>query len=335
MKTAAGSGKFAALVSLLLTLALFAGAGWVLLNRQFVLDQLTVWQYEPSSEVAALADSAHMNSTGRFYFYASTPQLDGTSKFNDSCKRQEENSAILGCYTNSKIFVYDIKDQRLNGVREVTAAHEMLHAVYARLPAGEKNKVNGLLDAEYRKLLTSKDSSLKERMEYYARTEPGERNNELHSIIGTEVSNISHDLETYYEQYFNDRQAIVRLHDSYSSKFDELQDTSAALKAQLEALSSEINTMTSSYNSDIEALNGDIEAFNEQASAGTFRTQAAFQAARASLVSRADGLKSRRGSIDAKISEYEAKRQQYNNTVDESNSLTRSLDSSLAPAPSL
>lgn len=335
MKAASGSSKFAALVSLFLTLALFVGAGWVLLNRQYVLDQLTVWRYTPTSEVSALASSAQMNDTGKFYFYASTPRLDGTSKFNDSCKRQEQGSAILGCYVNGQIFIYNIKDTRLQGVREVTAAHEMLHAAYLRLSTAEKKRIDSLLDAEYQKLLQSSDSGLKERMEYYARTEPGERNNELHSIIGTEVASVSGDLETYYRNYFTDRQAVVKLHDSYNSKFDELQNTSMSLKSQLEQLSSDINTMTSTYNNDIQKLNADIETFNERANNGTFRTQADFQAARSALEARVDTLKTTRGTIDTKISDYETKRQAYNATVDESNSLTRSLDSSLAPAPSI
>lgn len=335
MKTSGGSGKAAAIISTLITLALFIGAGWVLLNRQYVLDQLTVWQYQPSAEVASLADSSQMSSAGKFYFYASTPQLDGTSKFNESCKRQEQNSAILGCYVNSRIYVYNIKDARLAGVREVTAAHEMLHAVYMRLSSSEKSRVDSLLEAEYQNLLSSSDDGLKERMEYYARTEPGERNNELHSIIATEVANVSGELEEYYAKYFSNRRAVVALHDSYSSKFDELQNASASLKAQLEQLSSDINAMTSSYNDAIAALNNDIEAFNERASGGAFRTQSEFQAARANLVARVDDLKSTRSNIDTKINDYEAKRQQYNSTVDESNSLTRSLDSSLAPAPSI
>lgn len=335
MSMASGNSRIAALLSLGFTLLLFVGAGWVLLNRQFVVDQLTVWQYKPTGEVAALAQSAQMNSTGVFYFYASTPQLDGTTKFNDLCTRQEKNSAILGCYANGRIFVYDIKDARLNGVREVTAAHEMLHAAYSRLSNSKKAQVDALLDAEYQTLLQSHDAGLKERMEYYARTEPGERNNELHSIIGTEVKDISGELENYYRGYFTDRHAVVRLHDSYSSKFDELQYTSTSLKTQLEQLSTDITTMTNNYNDAIQILNRDIETFNERAGSGAFRTQADFQAARAVLVTRVDTLKTTRSTIDTKVSEYETKRKQYNSTVDESNSLTRSLDSSLAPAPSI
>lgn len=172
-------------------------------------------------------------------------------------------------------------------------------------------------------------------MQYYARTEPGERDNELHSIIGTEVQNISEELEAYYARYFSDRQVVIGLHDSYDSRFAELREDSEALKLELEKLSTQIKSMSDQYNSDISAVNNDIELFNSRADSGGFSGQGAFQAARADLVARIDLLKQTRGEIDAKITEYETKRQAYNATVDESNSLTRSLDSSLSPAPSI
>lgn len=192
-----------------------------------------------------------------------------------------------------------------------------------------------MIDAEYQKLLRSEDAELKERMEYYARTEPGERDNELHSIIGTEVNTVSNELEEYYSKYFVDRQAIVALHDSYSSKFDELEQSSTTLKSQLEQLSSEINSMTNQYNTEIAMLNDDIESFNSSAQNGGFSSQSSFQAARAALESRVGALTQTRSTIDTKVADYETKRQAYNQTVDESNSLSRSLDSSLAPAPSI
>ena len=37
-------------------------------------------------------------------------------------------TAVLGCYANREISIFNVTDQRLDGIREVTAAHEMLHA---------------------------------------------------------------------------------------------------------------------------------------------------------------------------------------------------------------
>ena len=331
-----GSNTLWGVLSVLLTVALFAAGAWVLLHRQYVVDQLTVWQYEPTADIVSLADNSGMAEDGRFYFFASTPKLIANQKtYNSSCPRQEEGSAILGCYVSGKIYVYDVPDERLAGVPPVTAAHEMLHAVYERMSEGERKTVNDLLEAEYQKLLGAEDAKFRERMEYYARTEPGARDNELHSIIGTEIDNISSELEAHYAQYFDNRDKVVTLHDSYNNQFVALEQDSTSLRSQLERLSEEINTMTNQYNADIEALNADIETFNSQAASGAFSTEGSFNAARANLVTQIDTLEQTRQDIDARHVEYEQKRVAYNKTVDESNSLSRSLDSTLAPAPSI
>lgn len=334
MKTSRGS--IAAIASLAVTMLIFAAAAWVMLNRQLVADQLIVWRYTPPQNIVALADSAHMSETGRFYFYVSDPQLEGTSKFNEACQRKEEHSAILGCYRGGKIFIYDIQDKRLDGVEEVTAAHEMLHAAYERLSSTEKTRINALLEQEYAKLMRGGgDTALQERMQYYERTEPGERDNELHSILATEVDAVSSELEEYYVRYFEDRKAVVKFHGSYNDRFTELRSSSAQLKTQLDALADEIDVLTGQYNDAIRLLNNDIARFNTRAEQGNFANETEFQAARSALVARVDAEAQARASIDAKVKDYESKRQAYNATVDESNSLSRSLDSSLAPAPSI
>lgn len=336
MSTSRGNSTVSTIASVVVAVALFCAGMWVFLNRQFVVDQLTVWQYEPSAEVMQLADDSGMAEDGRFYFYASTPKLMANQdEYNTACPRQEESSAILGCYTSGKIYIYDVPDERLEGVPPVTAAHEMLHAAYERMNGDEKNRINALLKVEYQKILQSEDAKFRERMEYYARTEPNDRDNELHSIIGTEVADVEGELEKHYAQYFEDRSTVVKLHASYSGQFAALEEHSSSLRVQLERLSEEITSMTNQYNADIESLNADIESFNAQAESGVFTSQSAFSAARNGLVSRVDALEQTRASIDAKHAEYEEKRLSYNETVDESNSLSRSLDSTLAPAPSI
>lgn len=334
MKTS--RGNVAAVATLVLTGLMLTAAIWLFFNQRYAADSITVWQFRPTPAIAQLADASGMSDKGRFLFYASTPQLEGSAQFNNSCQRKEERSAILGCYRSGKIYVYDIQDERLRGVEEVTAAHEMLHAAYERLSADERTQVNQLLEKSYQELMRSGDASLQERMQYYARTEPGERDNELHSILATEVASLEPKLETYYERYFSDRAEVVRLHGLYSDKFEELNTNSQQLKAQLDTLADEIDRLTNGYNDAIRALNNDIARFNARASEpGAFATEAAFQAARSGLVARVDNEARVRADIDAKVADYDTKRQAYNATVDESNSLTRSLDSTLAPAPSL
>lgn len=316
-----------------LAVIFFLVAGWLWFNQQLVLDQIAVWQYKPAAEVVALADRGNMSDRGRFLFYASQPVIDGTQKFNQECDRKEEGVAILGCYVANKIFIYDIKDSRLNGIREVTAAHEMLHAAYQRLDDAQRKKVNQLLEAEHAKLLGNE--RFKERMAFYARTEPGERNNELHSVIGTEVSNISPELEAHYKAYFVDRSKIVTLHDSYQSLFTKIEAQAKQIYAELTELGKKIEVKSSDYNKAVSSLNDDIQDFNERARNNRFSSQAQFANERAALSGRVDGILAMRDQINKDIARYEKLRKQYNDTASESKHLNDSLDSSLAPAPSI
>lgn len=316
----------------LISICLIAGSIWIVLNRQLLLDQVIVWQYQPTEEIEQLAADAKMTDHGRFLFYAAEPRLDGTQAFNEVCKRQEEKSAILGCYASGRIFVYDVPDPRLDGVKEVTAAHEMLHVAYERLSSSERNTIATELEKVYQSV---KDQKLQERMEYYARTEPGQQANELHAILATEYDSLTPVLEEHYSRYFTDRQALVALHDQYSGKFTELADTTSDLQVQLESLSTEIASQSSLYGKSIEELNVRIGQFNSRASAGDFADRGQFETERNSLVKEADRLTQQRASINAKVEEYERLRVQYNSLVDESNSMQQALDSSLAPAPSV
>jgi len=321
------------LVSVAATVVCVVVAGLLLLNRQYVIDQLAVWQYQPSDDVVQLADRSGMNRTGKFYFYASQPAVENAQDFNKNCARQETSTAILGCYNGRNIFIYNVTDARIDGIREVTAAHEMLHATYDRLSADEKQKVDALLEAEYATLKNDKDFA--DRMAFYARTEPGERDNELHSVIGTEVGSISKELEAHYKKYFSDRSKVVALHDTYAKVFNDLQSKSDQLSAQLTALGNKIENETLAYNKDVTQLNADITAFNAKAKGGGFTSQSEFQAEREMLVARATRLDQTRQSINGEVAQYEALRQQLESIASQSEALNKSIDSSLAPAPSL
>jgi hypothetical protein len=302
-------------------------------NKQFVLDQVSAWQYKPSSEVAAFADRTTMTDLGRFYFYASRPAVEEAQDFNTDCSKQEQNTAILGCYDGRNIYVYNVTNTQLDGIREVTAAHEMLHAAYDRMSKTERAQIDTLVEAEYVKLQDDKDFA--ERMAFYARTEPGERDNELHSVIGTEVSNLSPELEAHYKKYFADRAKIVSLHERYASVFTSLQTKSNELSDQLTALGNDIEASTAAYNNNVGRLNKDIATFNNRANSGEFSDQQSFQAERTQLQRRAVQLDAQRRDINDKVAQYNNLRTQLLAIASQSDALNRSIDSSLAPAPSL
>lgn len=314
------------LVSIVITLILLG-------NRQQIIDHLSVLQYQPTGEIAAFADRTAMNDNGEFLFYASRPSLEGTQVFNDKCARHEKSTAILGCYDGSKIYIYDVPNPKLDGIREVTSAHEMLHAAYQRMGEAEKQSVNTLVEAEYVKL--SNDSNFSQRMAFYARTEPGERDNELHSIIGTEVASISTELEAHYKKYFDNRSLVVSLHAQYASVFAELQLRSEEISQQMAALKVSIDNETMTYNSQVNQLNADIERFNARANNGEFSSQAEFNAERTNLMNRANGLEGLRAGIGTNRDTFNMLRDELLIIASESEALNQSIDSSLAPAPSL
>jgi hypothetical protein len=322
------SGLFIGL--LLALLALF-----IALNRQYVLDQVTVWQYKPSAVVSALAERATISDKGLFYFYASQPVVEGSQKFNSQCDRKEPTSAILGCYSADRIYIYDVNDPRLDGIREVTAAHEMLHAAFERLSEKEKQTLGVLLEAEYAKL---DSTELRDRMDYYARAQPGDRANELHSIIGTEIASIGPELEAHYRQYFSNRQKVVQLHAAYQKVFDDLSAQADALGAEVTRLREEISASITAHNAAAVRLEQDIAALRarERTVDRTSATQVnAYNADRQTLINRADELNRQKAEIDAKTAVFNEKVKQYNDLVVRSNELKQKIDSALAPSPSI
>jgi hypothetical protein len=315
-----------AVVSVLLALAL-------LFNRQYIVDQFVVWQYQPSPAIAALAERSGMDDDGTFYFYASQPALEDAQVFNERCAREEEGTAILGCYTGQRIYIYNVTDQQLDGIREVTAAHEMLHAVYSRLSDSERSRVDALIEAEYAKI--KNDSQIAERLAFYDRTEPGERDNELHSIIGTEIAQVSSELESYYSKYFKDRNKVVVLYAGYVSVFNALQARADSLSVQLTALGNAIEQNTELYSRDVRELNSDIQAFNHRAGSGGFETENEFQTEKSALLVRSQQLDVTRAAINADVAQYEQLRAELESVAGQSNALNRSIDSTLAPTPSV
>ncbi len=313
--------------------ALLVGAAiYVWLNVQYLTDWVNYQVYDPPEAIVEINKDSGMTEAGTFAFYTAQPTLDGTRTFNAKCDRKEQNTAILGCYADNKIYIFYVNEEKLDGIHEVTAVHEMLHVVYHRMSGADKERINALLEVEAGKL--EKNKEFADRMDFYARTEPGERYNELHSIIATEVSDIDEELEEHYAKYF-DRQTILDLYKSYKNEFQKLEKRAEDLKKQVDTLSANIEKAKKKYADDIKDLDRDINSFNSRANNGEFDSQAQFDAERAELINRTEKLKSDRTKINSMVTKYNKLIKQHNDLITESNALYQSIDSSLAPAPSI
>lgn len=264
-----GPGRLAAiLLAVGLNAVLIVAIVIIATNPQRLADQLAVWRYTPTATIAGYAERAALTDEGRFLFYASRPQVESEDDFDRVCSTHLEDVGVLGCYVHDskRIHLFDVTDDRLDGMEEVVAAHEMLHAAWDRMGDDERERIEALVEAEV--AARADDEQLAETLEFYAEAEPGQRANELHSILGTEYDDLSPELEEHYARYFGDRSVVVALHERSNAVFVQQQEAIDALVAQLESLTTSIDADYASYNAGYDQLNADIRAFNARVDAG-------------------------------------------------------------------
>lgn len=261
------------IVNLLLGLVVFAALYIFLFQRQELVDWWRLSQYKPMPAVAEVADKVGFTEHGRKLFYASQPSIEGREMFNQHCRDTGEESMVLGCYRGQQIFIFDVTDPKLAGVKEVTAAHEMLHAAYDRLSSQDKAQADELVSKQIGSI---EDARFKELVRLYNQNEPGELLNEMHSIIGTEYRGISPELEEYYGRYFTDRTKILDIADAYAGVFHASKDRIASydqqlagLKTNIEAKTAELDTRKAELDrlsAELDRLRGgDAEPYNRAA----------------------------------------------------------------------
>ncbi|HSW92329.1 MAG TPA: hypothetical protein VLH14_00445, partial [Patescibacteria group bacterium] len=274
------------------------------------VDAVRASSFHPNTDITGVDSRINLTTRGRQIFYATTPIIEDRDAFNTDCESVERTAAILGCYVRDRIYLYNIQGSELDGALEVTAAHEMLHAAYARLNIFEQASVNKMINAEYAKIKDEPD--IKQEMQYYAQAEPGEELNELHSIIGTTIKDLPADLEQYYARYFTNRAAIVAMNVKYTAVFDEVNQQALTLQDQITNESAAIKQASTQYNADLTQLNSDIESFNERATSGGFTSQYAFTVAHQALSERIQQMKDRQTTLNQQIDTYNADVAEYN-----------------------
>lgn len=215
---------------------------FTLLNTHTVQDWWVLRQYTPPQAIVDLADRTAMTDKARRIFYVHKPVIEDAATFNNDCS-SAESSIVLGCYNGQGIYIYNVEDERLDGVQEVTAAHEMLHAAYDRLSASEQARIDTLTERQF---LALTDERIKKVVASYRAKDPAIVPNELHSILGTEVQQLLPELEEYYEQYFTDRQKVVALSQQYERIFTEIREQVERYSSDLKLRRAQIDTLQKS-----------------------------------------------------------------------------------------
>jgi uncharacterized protein YukE len=310
------------LIVLLLALVL------VVRNPYSLTDWIKLRGYTPSPAIAAIAEQTTMTDKARHLFYINHPELSDKTSFRANCPQNDEQTIVIGCYASGQrgIFVLNVDDSRLAGVEEVTSAHEMLHAAYERLGKSERKRIDKLLQQYADTSLTNE--RIKDALEGYKKTEPGQQLNEMHSMFGTEIGTLPTELDEYYSRYFSDRAKVVAAADDYQEAFTSRQNAIKQYDEQLTKLNDSIKSNTTELNDRSAALvqsrkrldnyrqNGDIDAYN-------------------------NGVESFNASVNAYNTLLDTTREQirsYNSVVEERNAiaaqtveLQKAIDSSSLP----
>jgi hypothetical protein len=262
--------------------------------------------YRPSPEIAALAARTTMTGLGRLYFYAAQPQVLTGPAFTSSCPAAEASTQqILGCYRNHRIYLLNVTRAELITVPDVTAAHEMLHAVYEEMDSEGHAAIDPKLSALYD---TTEDVHIKRLVPLYQQRTPLAVPNELHSLIGTQVGTLTPELDTYFGQYFQDRSKIVGAYVAYISVFDNLLNRYHELDVQLTDLRDQINGLrgqAQAAGAEAQRLGSQIDALRAQGRVAESNALVGPQNAAArnanGLVAQANGLIDQYNALVAEI----------------------------------
>lgn len=237
------------LLALLLVLLGIVGS-----KRYQIEDWWKLRGYTPPSSVAQLATQDTMNSYTRHLFYLNRPQLLPTvTQFRQHCP-ENEDTIVLGCYhpDQNGIYIFAVQDASLAGIQQVTAAHEVLHSVYARLTSSDRSRLDSELESFYDTGLT--DSNVKDEVALYKKTEPTAVYDEMSCTFGTEVTKLPPTLESYYAKYFDNRQKIVQYEQQYRTQFTSRQQQISSYDAQLDTLKKQISSQQSDLTNEASSL---------------------------------------------------------------------------------
>lgn len=298
-----------------------------LMNREFLIDNFRGMSYSPSEGMSRIMDELELTDRGKFLFKASQPILSGRGEFNAHCRTDlSKELAVLGCYVDGDIYVYDIDSEELTGIRELTTAHELLHAVWARMGEGERKS----LAEKLTQVLNGNQDILAEEIDGYGESEKQE---ELYVRAGTEVKNLPTELEKHYAEIFRDQDKVVGYYDRYITVFRQLEAEMDEMMTQMNGLKAQIDDKTTEYETRSEQLKKDIISFNECAETeGCFNSQWAFNAKREELTAERNALEALYTEVNGLVEQHNALVEKYNADVIYNEKLNSMINSSKEPA---
>lgn len=282
----------------------------VVVALNWMIDQTVVWDmwrglsYRPDEAMQEIEEALELTSTGRRIFAATQPVVEGANGFNEHCGEHDDDVSVLGCYADGQIYIYRITDEQLALANKVTAAHELLHAVWERMSVSEQERVQEWLD----EVRTQNAAWFADELETYDKEDEIE---EIYTRAGTKLAELPEGLEEHYAKYFKNRGRIVEMYKAYEAPFEKLRSEISELYDEIERVRIEIENEREQYLDDVDALDAKIDRFNVCANTANCFTTAEFNAQRSGLVAEREALEARRAQLNQKIDENNARIDEY------------------------
>ena len=234
-------------------------------------DEKFLKTYQPTPEIADLAEQNTLTDKGKAILYRADPQLVDAQSFVKYCQVKKGGVEPLACvapnpgrgiFAGRQMFLLDIDDAKFADHKYAASVHEMLHEAYKRIRSSSKDQLNALLDAE---LARHKDdphlAAVIDILKQKTDKREDDVHSELHSKFGVEYSDLTPELEAHYGKYFANRPAVVSLYKSggFNSRVRRID----ALNAELTALNSTLTAYQNAGN--IDGFNSLVGQFNAKA----------------------------------------------------------------------
>ena len=301
--------------------------------KQEVRDFFSAQGFDPSPRAVEVLNELELTPRGERIFLASRPTIDGSQHFNTQCSGVDhsESGHVLGCFADDRIRLFDVTDERISDIVEVTAAHELLHAAFARTSETERKELSLELQNAFDEL-TANDSTLIERMSVYEHLPEAAYMNELHSVLGSEARTLPANLEAHYATLFENRDTLIDRFDKFHAVFNRMKLQGEALEQEMTGLRSSIEQRNIEYDALVNEFNADAALFRARNERFEFSNNVTeFETIRSELAARRDALDAMLTGIQTDINHYNDLRAQLEELGQQSSELDGHLNSDLAP----
>lgn len=274
-----------------------------------IFDEISSMGYEPSSELDDIVADLRLTEKGMRIFKATRAELQEAEDFNKNCPNADGNYYVLGCYNDGHVYIYNIKHKDLPGIRQSTLAHELLHAVWSRMSAHERDELKSSLDAVY-----SSNEDVAEHLKLY---DEDSFYDELHSIAGTQVdqSQMSPLLASHYAKYFEKQSKVYAFFADYSNRFKAIKARVAELEESIAAKKAEYEEVLRAYEADFAKLTQDVEDHTARVYSSTYDPPEKAREVADELTRRQAEMRVRYNDIIERVNEINREVNEYNANI--------------------